>query len=44
VKKLNAVLLVLVFAVSLFMYSCSASGKVSVDKQQSGKVVRLASK
>lgn len=41
-KKLNVIFLVLVFAVSLIMYSCSASGKVSVDKQQSGKIVRLA--
>jgi hypothetical protein len=41
-KKLNVIFLVLAFAVSLFIYSCSASGKVSVNSQQNGKTVRLA--
>jgi hypothetical protein len=40
VKKLNALFLVLIFGVSLFMYSCSASGGVTVGKQQSKDVVR----
>lgn len=41
-KKFNAIFLVLAFAASLFVYGCSASGKVSVDKQQSQKIIRLA--
>jgi hypothetical protein len=41
-KKLNVIFLVLIFAVSLIMYSCSASGKVSVNSQHNGKTVRLA--
>jgi hypothetical protein len=40
VKKLNVIFLVLVFALSLVMYSCSASGGVTVGKQQSKDVIR----
>ena len=39
-KKLNVIFLVLVFALSLVMYSCSASGGVTVGKQQSKDVIR----
>ncbi|MCX6175513.1 MAG: hypothetical protein NTZ27_12240 [Ignavibacteriales bacterium] len=40
-KKLNATFLILIFAVSLFICSCSASGGVSVGKQQNAKTVTL---
>jgi len=40
-KKLNAIFLILIFAVSLFVYSCSASGGISIGKQQSEKTVKL---
>ncbi|MCX6168458.1 MAG: hypothetical protein NTX65_03895 [Ignavibacteriales bacterium] len=40
-KKLNAISLILIFIVSLFIYSCSASGGVSVGKQQNSKTVNL---
>ena len=36
-KKLSAVSLILIFAISLIV--CSASGKVTVQKQQSESVV-----
>jgi hypothetical protein len=39
-KKLNAILLILIFAVSLFVCSCSASGGISVGKQQNTKTVK----
>jgi len=41
-KKLNVIFLVLIFAVSLFICSCSASGGVSVGKQQNAKTVTLS--
>jgi len=41
-KKLNAMFLILVFAVSLFICSCSASGGVSVGKQQNAKSVTVS--
>ena len=39
-KKLSALFLVLIFAVSLFICSCSASGQVST-KQQNANTVKL---
>jgi hypothetical protein len=41
VKKLNVVFLILIFAVSLIMYSCSASAGVTVGKQQSNQTVKV---
>ncbi|MFA7229557.1 MAG: hypothetical protein WC061_11020 [Melioribacteraceae bacterium] len=40
-KKLNAIFLILIFAVSIFICSCSASGGVSVGKQQNAKTTNL---
>ena len=42
VKKFNAIFLILIFAVSLLAYSCSASGGISVGKQQNVKTTNLA--
>ena len=39
-KKLNAILLVLVIAASFMAYSCTASG--TIGKQQNTKTVTLA--
>ncbi len=39
-KKLNALFLIAIFAVSLLVCSCSASGQVST-KQQNGKTAGL---
>ncbi len=39
-KKLNAIFLVLIFAVSLFICSCSASGQVSTKQQNTVKSVK----
>ncbi len=41
-KKLNALFLILIFAVSLLVCSCSASGGITVGKQQSTKTVQLS--
>ncbi|MCX6175512.1 MAG: hypothetical protein NTZ27_12235 [Ignavibacteriales bacterium] len=41
-KKLSAISLVLIFAVSLFICSCSASGQVSTNKQQNAKTVSVS--
>jgi hypothetical protein len=40
-KKLNAIFLLLIFTASILMCSCSASGGVSVGKQQNTKAVIL---
>ncbi len=40
-KKLSAISLIVIFIVSLFVYSCSASGGVSVGKQQNSKTISL---
>ncbi len=41
-KKLNAIFLILIFAASLIICSCSASGGISVGKQQNVKIVKLS--
>jgi hypothetical protein len=41
-KKLNAIVLILGFMLSLVLFSCSASGGISVGKQQSVKSVQTA--
>jgi hypothetical protein len=38
-RKLSAIFLVVIFAMSLLICSCSASGGVSIGKQQSTKTV-----
>ncbi len=40
-KKLSAIFFILILAVSFFVYSCSASGGISIGKQQSEKIVKL---
>jgi hypothetical protein len=40
-KKFNAIFLIALFALSLFMCSCSASGGISVGKQQNAKTVKI---
>jgi hypothetical protein len=42
VKKLNAIFLIVLFTLSLIVCSCSASGGISVGKQQNIKTVKLA--
>jgi hypothetical protein len=39
-KKLNAIFLIVVFVVSMFICSCSASGGVSIGKQQNSNTVK----
>ncbi len=41
-KKINAIFLILIFAISLIIYSCSASGGISVGKQQNTKTVKMS--
>jgi len=41
VKKLNAIFLVVLFTLSLIVCSCSASGGISVGKEQNVKTVKL---
>ena len=41
-KKFNALFLILIFAVSLLIVSCSASGGVSVGKQQNAKTLNTS--
>ncbi|HUX61033.1 MAG TPA: hypothetical protein VMV32_06960 [Ignavibacteriaceae bacterium] len=38
-KKLNVILSILIFAISIFIYSCTASGGVTISKQQNGKMI-----
>jgi len=40
-KKLNVIFVILIFAVSLLVSGCSASGKVAIDKQQNVNTVKL---
>jgi hypothetical protein len=41
VKKLSAIFLIVIFSVSLLICSCSASGGISVGKQQNVKTVKI---
>ncbi|MHB8853306.1 MAG: hypothetical protein ACYC6P_08140 [Ignavibacteriaceae bacterium] len=40
-KKLNVILSILIFAISIFIYSCTASGGITISKQQNEKTVKL---
>jgi len=40
-KKLNVIFVIIVFAVSLLVCSCSASGKVAINKQQNENTVKM---
>jgi hypothetical protein len=39
-KRLSAIFLVVIFTMSLLICSCSASGGISVGKQQSAQTVK----
>ena len=41
-KKLNVILSIVIFAISIFISSCTASGGVTISKQQNGNMIKSA--
>ena len=39
-KKLNVILSILIFAISFFICSCTASGGITISKQQNEKMIK----